>query len=79
MSAGTSSRRISHSGFEQIQLGKRLRVAAGDPFHQVHHKYYEVNYGNKPAPFDKLFGSWHDGTVEAQAAFRQCRIRAHQA
>jgi len=39
----------------------------------LHHKYYEVNYGNQPAPFDKLFGTWHDGTRAAQDAFRARR------
>ena len=66
---------ISHSGFQEVRLGKHLKIAAGDPFHQIHHKYYEVNYGNKPAPFDKLFGSWHDGTVEAKRAFRMQRAQ----
>jgi lathosterol oxidase len=66
---------ISHSGFEEVRLGRHLKIAAGDPFHQIHHKYYEVNYGNKPAPFDKLFGSWHDGTVEAKRAFRMQRAQ----
>ena len=70
---------ISHSGFQEVRLGKHLRIASGDPFHQIHHKYYEVNYGNKPVPLDKLFGSWHDGTKEAQAAFRARRSRLHSA
>jgi sterol desaturase/sphingolipid hydroxylase (fatty acid hydroxylase superfamily) len=64
---------ISHCGFEEIRFGKRIRIPSGDPFHQLHHKYYEVNYGNKPAPFDKLFGSWHDGTESAKQAFRARR------
>ncbi len=64
---------ISHSGLEEIRFGKRIRIPSGDPFHQLHHKYYEVNYGNKPAPFDKLFGSWHDGTESAKQAFRARR------
>ena len=69
---------VSHSGFEEIRIGKQLRIPAGDPFHQLHHKYYEVNYGNKPVPLDKVFGSWHDGTVQAQATFREHRIQAQQ-
>lgn len=64
---------ISHSGFKEVRLGQRFRLASGDPFHQLHHKYYEVNYGNQPAPFDKLFGTWHDGTRAAQDAFRARR------
>ena len=70
---------VSHSGFEEIRIGKRLRIPAGDPFHQLHHKYYEVNYGNKPVPLDKVFGSWHDGTVEAKRAFRMQRAQSLKA
>jgi len=69
---------ITHSGFQEVRMGRRVRIAIGDPFHQLHHKYYEVNYGNKPVPLDKVFGSWHDGTVQAQATFREHRIQAHQ-
>jgi hypothetical protein len=32
-----------------------------------------VNYGNRATGLDKLFGSWHDGTIEAQKAFRERR------
>lgn len=64
---------LTHAGFAQIHLGRHLNIPSGDPFHQLHHKYYEVNYGNRPAPFDKLFGSWHDGTIDAQTVFRERR------
>lgn len=64
---------VSHSGFDQLVLGDRVRVTAGDHFHQLHHRLYEVNYGNTPTPVDKLFGSWNDGTPEAQAAFKERR------
>ena len=38
--------------------------------HELHHRYFHVNFGNTPTPMDKLFGSWHDGTPDAHAAFR---------
>ena len=64
---------ISHSGFDQLQLGRRLKVSAGDQFHHLHHRYFEVNYGNTPTPLDKLFGTWHDGSPAAHAAFQERR------
>ena len=64
---------VSHSGFDYVMLGGGKRVTAGDHFHQLHHRLYEVNYGNTPTPVDKLFGSWNDGTPEAQAAFKESK------
>lgn len=68
---------ISHSGFDQVVLGNK-RVTAGDLFHQLHHKYFEVNYGNTPTPLDKLFGSWHDGQPETLALLKAQRRGIHQ-
>jgi len=61
---------ISHSGFDRILLGGRFRIAAGDQFHHLHHRFFEVNYGNTPTPLDKLFGTWYDGTPEAHEALK---------
>ena len=68
---------VSHSGFDRVLLGGRARIAAGDQFHHLHHRYFEVNYVNTPTPIDRLFGTWHDGTPEAQEAMRS-RRRAYQ-
>ncbi|MDG2908875.1 MAG: sterol desaturase family protein [Acidimicrobiales bacterium] len=64
---------ITHSGFDQVVLGGRFRITAGDQFHHLHHRYFEVNYGNTPSPIDKLAGSWHDGTPEAHELFKDRR------
>ncbi len=64
---------ISHCDFHQVLLGKRARISGGDQFHQLHHRYFEVNYGNTSAPFDILFGTWHDGTPQAHAKFKDRR------
>ena len=60
---------VSHSGFERFEVGRREgRTAPGaDYFHHLHHRYFECNYGNRPVPIDKLFGTFHDGTPEAHA------------
>ena len=65
---------LSHSGFDYLSLGGKRRVKTGDWFHQLHHQYFNLNYGNTPTPFDKLFGSWHDGSKKSRAAQKE-RIR----
>lgn len=56
---------FSHSGFERI-LGKDKDVVrAGDFFHQLHHRYFECNYGTSEIPFDRWFGTYHDGSAAA--------------
>lgn len=58
---------LSHSGFDYLKVGK-FRLKTGDWFHQLHHQYFNLNYGNTPAPLDKVFGSWHDGSKESLQA-----------
>ena len=41
--------------------------------HYLHHKYFEVNYADGIFPLDKLFGTFHDGTVEGDKIFRERR------
>ncbi len=64
---------VSHSGFERFEVGRREgRTAPGaDYFHHLHHRYFECNYGNRPVPIDKLFGTFHDGSPEAHARMKQ--------
>ncbi len=40
-----------------------------------HDKYFDVNFGDGSVPVDRLFGTWHDGTQQSEAAFRK-RMRA---
>ncbi len=56
---------IGHSGFERIVLGNNTSVTTHGHFHYLHHKYFECNYGLGLVPFDKWFGTFHDGTEEA--------------
>ena len=67
---------LSHSGFDYVDIGGKLRLKTGDWYHQLHHSYFNFNYGNTPTPLDKLFGSWHDGSAESlQAQKRRIRLR----
>ncbi|MBT7907240.1 MAG: sterol desaturase family protein [Marinovum sp.] len=55
----------SHTGFENLLVKDSKTLALGTFHHQLHHRYFEVNYGNLQMPWDKWFGSFHDGTAEA--------------
>jgi sterol desaturase/sphingolipid hydroxylase (fatty acid hydroxylase superfamily) len=59
----------SHSGFERVVMHEGVEVKTHDFFHYLHHKYFECNYGADGVfPLDKWFGTFHDGTRQAQEA-----------
>ena len=53
-----------HAGFDQLVV-KGKATLPGDFFHYLHHRYFECNYGEPMAPFDRWFGTFHDGSPEA--------------
>ena len=63
----------SHSGYDGIVVSGKRRLALGDFFHQLHHRYSKCNYGTPEMPWDVWFGSFHDGTPDAAK-----RLRFHQ-
>ncbi|MEL7272149.1 MAG: sterol desaturase family protein [Pseudomonadota bacterium] len=63
----------SHTGFESLLVKDKSQLALGTFHHQMHHRYFECNYGNLEVPWDKWFGSFHDGTEESHAAFLERR------
>ncbi len=65
----------SHTGFEGLVIRDRNRLALGTFHHQMHHRYFECNYGNLEVPWDKWFGSFHDGTQAAHARMKERRRR----
>jgi len=56
---------FSHSGYEYLAAGETDVAKSGDFFHQLHHRYFECNYGTSEIPFDKWFGTYHDGSADA--------------
>ena len=54
-----------HSGYEGLEVKERNRFDLGNFFHQLHHRHFKCNYGSAEMPWDKWFGSFHDGTPEA--------------
>ena len=53
----------SHAGFHRLKLGS-LRFELGDFYHQLHHRFFECNYGTTDTPWDEWFNTFHDGTPE---------------
>jgi sterol desaturase/sphingolipid hydroxylase (fatty acid hydroxylase superfamily) len=67
-----------HTGFDQVELGADRRIATNSLAHYLHHKYFEVNYSDGAIPLDRWFGSFHDGSPEADEAMKQ-RLAARAA
>lgn len=63
----------SHTGFEGMLVKDKSRLALGTFHHQMHHRYFECNYGNLEVPWDRWFGSFHDGTAAAHERMKQRR------
>ena len=63
----------SHTGYEAMLIKDKKHLALGTFHHQMHHRYFDCNYGNLEMPWDKWFGSFHDGTEESHDAFKQRR------
>ena len=63
----------THTGFEGMLMKDKNRLKLGTFHHQMHHRYFECNYGSLEVPWDKVFGSFHDGTVEADEKIRERR------
>ncbi len=52
----------THVGFENARLPGGLGFRLGDFYHQLHHRFFECNYGTMSAPWDRWFGTYHDGS-----------------
>ena len=65
----TLSAATTHTGYEGMVFGGKNRLALGTFHHQMHHRFFECNYGGLEIPWDKLFGSFNDGTSESHQQF----------
>jgi sterol desaturase/sphingolipid hydroxylase (fatty acid hydroxylase superfamily) len=76
---------VGHIGFDKIETGKESAFDSHAYGHYLHHKHFEVNYGDGLVPLDKLFGTWHDGSPGAEARMnaryekRKARLSAAKA
>ena len=65
---------VGHSGFHDLLVKGRSVFPLADFRHQLHHRYFDCNYGTDLVPCDRWFGTYHDGTAEATARMmrRKC-------
>ena len=49
------------------------KIALGHFHHQLHHRYFECNYGTIETPCDVWFNSFHDGSTELTKQIREKR------
>ncbi len=68
---------MTHTGYEDLLIKDKRRLALGTFYHQLHHRYYECNYGNQEMPWDRWFGTFHDGTGESTARTRTRKKRMY--
>lgn len=66
---------FSHSGFDKLIVMNKEAIKAGSFHHQLHHRYFECNYGSEEIPLDRWFASFHDGTSEANQKIRARKKR----
>lgn len=69
---------VSHCGFAALFIKDKERLALGDFFHQLHHRYFECNYGTFECPLDKWFGTYSDGTRESVERIRERKRRMNE-
>ena len=50
-----------HSGFDALFIKNKRSLKTGEFFHQLHHRYFNCNYGTPEMPWDKWFKTYHDG------------------
>ena len=68
---------MTHTGYEDLLIKDKRRLALGTFYHQLHHRYYEFNYGNQEMPWDRWFGTFHKGTSESTAEARARKKRMY--
>ena len=72
----TLSAITTHTGYQGLNIGGRMVMALGTFHHQLHHRFFECNYGGLEIPIDQWTGSFHDGTDESHQAFLHRRRQA---
>lgn len=63
-----------HVGFDKLVVGKAKVIETDSYDHYLHHKHFECNYADGVIPLDKWFGTFHDGSPQAEEAMKK-RLR----
>ena len=62
---------VGHLGFDKMEVTENSAFPSKSYGHYLHHKYFEVNYCDDGIlPWDRWFGSWHDGSLEGDELMR---------
>ena len=59
------------------ELKENCAIIKMEYFHYLHHRYFECNYGNPSVPWDRLFGSFFDGSKESKKMMK-ARLKTMQ-
>ena len=59
----------THTGYQGVLAKGKLRLALGTFHHQIHHRFFECNYGGLEIPCDRWAGSFNDGSAESHQQF----------
>ena len=54
----------SHTGFNGFVRKEKMFLTLGTFHHQMHHRYFNCNFGNLEVPWDKWMGTFNDGHDE---------------
>ena len=68
---------MTHTGYESLLIKDKRQLELGTFYHQLHHRYFECNYGNQEMPWDRWFGTFHDGSEAGTAMTRARKNRMH--
>ena len=68
----------SHCGYHRVKINRFIQIELGDFMHQLHHRYFDCNYGSYETPWDKVFNSFHDGTPEGDALIQERRRKLYE-
>jgi sterol desaturase/sphingolipid hydroxylase (fatty acid hydroxylase superfamily) len=68
-----------HTGFDRLVVAGRTSLDAESYAHYLHHKYFEVNYTDPVIPLDRWFGTFHDGSANAQEAMNRRVLKRKRA
>ena len=62
-----------HIGFDRVVTGENSTFHLPYYAHYLHHRLFEVNHADGSIPLDKWFGSFHDGSAQADEALSRRR------
>ncbi len=69
---------MTHTGYESLLIKDKRQLELGTFYHTLHHRYYECNYGNQEMPWDRWFGTFHNGTEEGTKETRDRKKQMYQ-